>query len=318
MSTKNVLAAGTVIAVLLIAYYFLSPILALRTLANAARTGDRDMIALAVDFPALRENLKSQLNAYIVKKSASDPDLKDNPFAGFAMMLVPMVVDKIIDNVVTPDGIATIINKPARAEHDGSGIPALWKGDFSFLDSDHFKVVYTPAEEPKAPLGLVLKREGLFTWKLERLSIPIDELAANAATHPDNSSAPAAPTPSAPESPPASALPGEPVPQQGEQVTATEPTPAQPPVIAHPSFDCSASRTEAERLVCSNPELAGLDVEVAALYRAARASASDPSVIVTDQRQWVDERNQCGSAACLADVYNRRKAELAQWVGPNP
>jgi uncharacterized protein YecT (DUF1311 family) len=90
------------------------------------------------------------------------------------------------------------------------------------------------------------------------------------------------------------------------------------PVTVKPSFDCASASNAAERTVCSNNQLAALDIQIASLYRAAREAAADPSVIRADQRQWIDERNQCGSVQCLANIYNRRKTELAEWVGPNP
>lgn len=136
--------------------------------------------------------------------------------------------------------------------------------------------------------------------------------------------------------------PSKPAPQESNQVAASAPpapaeepaannapktaapesqtaiTTPQAPASAKPSFDCAVASNAAERMVCSNSQLAALDVEITSLYRAARSAAADPSVIVADQRQWMDERNQCGSMQCLADVYNRRKTELAEWVGPNP
>jgi hypothetical protein len=53
-------------------------------------------------------------------------------------------------------------------------------GSFSYIDPDHFKAVYVNPKEPDAPLGLVLERQGIFTWKLIRLDIPFDEIAKDA------------------------------------------------------------------------------------------------------------------------------------------
>ncbi len=52
-----------------------------------------------------------------------------------------------------------------------------------------------------------------------------------------------------------------------------------------PSFDCSKATARADRLVCSDANLAALDVQLAALYKSAREVSEDPSVIAADQRQ---------------------------------
>jgi len=96
------------------------------------------------------------------------------------------------------------------------------------------------------------------------------------------------------------------------------PAPSGAPVLPKTSFDCTSAHSKAEKLICGNSELARLDVQIASLYRTARTVAVDPSVIESDQQQWLDNRNACASVSCLVAAYNRRKAELAQWVGPNP
>lgn len=124
----------------------------------------------------------------------------------------------------------------------------------------------------------------------------------------------AAPEQPAPQEAPAAGNMPEPNLPSEQTALATPPAPE----TATPSFNCASAGNAAERMVCSNSQLAALDLQIAALYRAAREAAADPSVVRADQRQWIDERNQCGSVQCLADIYNRRKTELAEWVGPNP
>jgi hypothetical protein len=154
----------------------LSPFVALRTLASAAKAGDRDVIALSVDFPALRDSLKSQFNAFLARKAAEDPDLKNNPFAGLAVTFVPMLVNRMVDNFVTPDGIAGALKRPIHDAGRNSAMPALWNGSFSYLDLDHFKATYANAAHPDQPIGIILERHGLFKWKITVLDLPLDQL----------------------------------------------------------------------------------------------------------------------------------------------
>src|ERR1017187_2245133 len=66
--------------------YFASPILAFRNLRDAGIRGDRDELDAAVDFPVLRSNLKSDMNALMLAKMGKDPALKNNPFGGLAIL----------------------------------------------------------------------------------------------------------------------------------------------------------------------------------------------------------------------------------------
>jgi hypothetical protein len=64
-----------------------------------------------VDYPALRENLKNQLNAYLVKSAVSEE--VDNPFTALAVPLMTVFSGKMIDGMITPEGII------ALAEQEG-------------------------------------------------------------------------------------------------------------------------------------------------------------------------------------------------------
>ena len=82
-----------------------------------------------------------------------------------------------------------------------------------------------------------------------------------------------------------------------------------------PSFDCRKATTWSERAVCADAALAGLDKEVAGLYREARARQPHRvDELKSEQRQWLRRREQCGSqpdpAQCLTAVYRQRQAEL--------
>ncbi|HEX4634984.1 MAG TPA: hypothetical protein VH189_02305 [Rhizomicrobium sp.] len=87
-----------------------------------------------------------------------------------------------------------------------------------------------------------------------------------------------------------------------------------PPPTFPTSFDCSQARRLALRLICINPNLASQDMQLAALYRRARANAIDPSQLSDQQQQWLAARDSCGSIGCLSAVYAARRRELAQWI----
>jgi uncharacterized protein len=84
---------------------------------------------------------------------------------------------------------------------------------------------------------------------------------------------------------------------------------------AQPSFDCAKASNAVERAICADPNLAALDVEMAAAYSAARAAVDGTAAekLVAAQRAWMKRRGRCGgNAACLAAQISKRIAELRQ------
>lgn len=157
------------------AAYFGSPFLSLQNLQQAARNGDRDRLDQVVDFPKVRENLKSKIGAQVLQSMRSDPNMANNPFAGLGALIVPAIADRAIDTYVTPDGIAAVVNNGTppklNATDAGAPLPAASTVNFSpsFADLDHFKVALTRSDMPGATVTLVLERRGLFGWKLTRI-----------------------------------------------------------------------------------------------------------------------------------------------------
>jgi hypothetical protein len=67
-----------------------------------------------------------------------------------------------------------------------------------------------------------------------------------------------------------------------------------------PSFNCAKASTDVEKAVCSNKTLGTLDAITAKLYKAAGPSAK------ADQKTWMNERNACQDAQCVAVKYAER------------
>ena len=84
-----------------------------------------------------------------------------------------------------------------------------------------------------------------------------------------------------------------------------------PPVVA-PSFDCTKARWKSERLVCSSPGLAVLDLAMANAYRDAVARMPDRKIDFRNaQNHWLRRvRDLCDDVACLKQTYQQRIAEL--------
>jgi hypothetical protein len=166
---------GLVIAVLAILFggaYFGSAYLAASHFKHAALSADADQLDATVDFPAVRESLKSQFSAMLTKKMQNDPDMKGNPFAGLGMMLVPVVIDKAVDVYVTPDGISAMVEgeKPNSGQPKGDN-PDI-KATHEWVTLDRFRVNLTNTKTHADGASLLFERRGLFSWKLIKVGLP--------------------------------------------------------------------------------------------------------------------------------------------------
>ena len=187
-SNRFLIGAGVAVALIVLAIYFASPILALKGLTDAAKAGNRDELAERVDFPAVRENLKIQLKAVMTRSFAEDPALRDNPFAALGQMLMVGVVDKAVDAYATPDAIASMVatSRPPKeiSATPGPVAPAPETAEpprdkaktevrYAYQGLDHFRVTYHERDKPaESDFGLLLERQGFFKWKLVKIELP--------------------------------------------------------------------------------------------------------------------------------------------------
>ena len=151
-----------------------SPYWAARQLRVAAASGDIDAIEQLVDFPAVRESLKSQLTVMLTNKMNEDPNLKGNPFAGFGMMLMPTMINNMVDGFVTPDAISAMATQGKVAKNiksEGSDSKVTYK--YGYRGINRFGVAIKNREKPdERALTFVFDRRGLFSWRLVRIQMP--------------------------------------------------------------------------------------------------------------------------------------------------
>lgn len=88
-------------------------------------------------------------------------------------------------------------------------------------------------------------------------------------------------------------------------------------LAAEPSFDCTkVENNSIEQLICNDDGLAALDRQMAAVYNAASARATNehPPVLKAEQRGWIKGRNECWKSdnrqRCIEENYRLRIAEL--------
>jgi hypothetical protein len=166
---------AVLILVALAAAYVGSPFYAFQQLKEAARSGDRERLEAMVDFPAVREDLKRQVDSKATKLARGAEGI-GYPIAAILGKLGASLGDKSIDKLVTPEAISAMVQsgRAPRGHHksDTGGKPAAATVGYGYLTPDRFRFRVAPAEAPDEPIDLIMERHGLVSWRLEAIELP--------------------------------------------------------------------------------------------------------------------------------------------------
>jgi len=164
------IAALAVVALMLcgIGWYVESPLYALGKMRDAARANDADTLSSYIDYPALRESLKSQVMASL------RTDVVKNDTSGMGSLeigLASALIGPLTDAVVSPAGVRAMLLSKQQAE------AARVNAQHSpvHLDSDvmierHGLSEFDVRNRSNNGGALVFKRHG-FGWKLSGVEI---------------------------------------------------------------------------------------------------------------------------------------------------
>ena len=170
-----------VCAVFVTAFIWLQPYLTVHQIRSAAKAGDAEELSELVNFPAVRESLRDQINAKVMA-NAKDK-LEGNPFAAFGMALASTMVDKMVAVMVTPDGLASLLkgNRPALKSggYDGDdpsperpeGTGLFGGAELGYEGLSKFVVTVDDSRSDQ-DIRFILRRDGL-GWRLEDLRLPL-------------------------------------------------------------------------------------------------------------------------------------------------
>jgi hypothetical protein len=180
----------TLIALLVVGlgvWFYLTPYLAVRDMRSAALNRDAKTFCAYIDFPVLKDNLKSELNAKMLAEMNKDQKLKDNPFSGLAMTLGPAMVNNMVDGFVSPAGIERLFKgdyNPNQTSTQGAAQPPAvatqtFSSDFMNEEKGELTTGYNSYNEfevyykPKTGGGskLIFERRGLWGWKLINMKL---------------------------------------------------------------------------------------------------------------------------------------------------
>lgn len=175
---KGLLALAVVA---LAAAYFGSPVLAVRSLVQAAEAGDAGALERKVDFPALRQSLKGQMAGRLTDELRDKAGDLGAGLGGLGLALAPSLADSAVDALVTPRVVAEVVRTGQRPEARDAvrgsdpkpkGTDSRLHRAYGYRDLNTFVIRLTREDKPEQPLRLLMTRHGLFDWKLSGVEFP--------------------------------------------------------------------------------------------------------------------------------------------------
>lgn len=165
---------------LAVGLYLISPYPALSGIEQGIAHRDADQLSAHTDFPKLRQNLKEQVSARLMKDTLSDAG-QDNMLGALGMALASKFIKGMIDAFVTPSGMASLMqgnieqagDSGRGTEHDPERSEKLFAhAEHRFDSLNQYSVWVT--NEQGGRVRLVLTRSGL-TWRLSNIVLPLDD-----------------------------------------------------------------------------------------------------------------------------------------------
>ncbi len=169
--------AALLLAAFAAALYF-SPHWALYRMRAAIEARDAAAFSSRVDFPALKEDVKGQLLTQMSGAMQTE-GVKDNPLAGFGKMIAMGLVNQMVEAFVSPAGVMMmmsegrpVIEKDGRAARPPVSASEEKKAPPYAIDYRDWSTVVLRGSEPPGGGAFILKRQGLFSWKLAAIELP--------------------------------------------------------------------------------------------------------------------------------------------------
>lgn len=176
------------VIVLVLGYLYASPYLVLNGIKNAAQAEDVEKVSAYIDYPSVRQSFKDQMNAYMVKEMASK---ETDGWEALGTMIASTMVEKMVDAVVTPEGMTLILQgkdfKQSLQSHDklsseeSSSPKNKIEYNTRYLSMNLFEATLQNSENGKQ-IKVIMERDGL-SWKVKKLVLPLaDEIPSTTKT----------------------------------------------------------------------------------------------------------------------------------------
>jgi hypothetical protein len=176
MARKRSGFSSLVILALLFAgvWLYFTPYLALNQLQKAAREGNTQAMNELVDFPALRESVKSNVRGAVENGAGR----RAGPLGVLGGILAGAVAGPVVDAVLTPQGVSALVSgaRPGERNPEGESGGRVHAPDVKvkrgYESMDVFVVHFVDKQNGHERMALVLRRQGLIHWRLSGVRVP--------------------------------------------------------------------------------------------------------------------------------------------------
>jgi len=157
------------------------PFLTIHAIRSAVQEQDAARLSEHVDFPALRANLKLQIDNYVVRRAG--PDMQANLLGAIALRLASGATDGIVDVMATPAGLAAVMEgrnfwhrldgQRTTGDIYATAPPRdpLEGARYRFESPSRFTATVSNADGE--PVVFVLTRNG-FKWQVSDVRLPLN------------------------------------------------------------------------------------------------------------------------------------------------
>lgn len=173
---RKYIALASLVALLVAAFLSL-PYISLWQMQKAVKAYDEKALAQHVNFPSVRQSLKNQIQASFEKELGAEA--KDNPFAALGMAFGGMVINKMLEAYVTPEGLSQLMlgqdpetPRPAKIYGKTEQQQPLKNAKLEYVSLSEFNVTVSQKQSDES-ITFILRREG-FSWQLSEVLLPID------------------------------------------------------------------------------------------------------------------------------------------------
>ena len=181
MEKQKLMLTGGAVA-LLLATVVGSPYWTVSQIKSAAQHNDSKALAEYIDFPSVKDSLKSQINGMLVKEVAKKGQ-SDGPRSARCGNGNRLLVGPMIDAFVTPETLTLMMQgksvklgeTPAQQQTDTTGTEddSTTNVEMGYDSYSRFNIQVSDKAEPNKKVSFTLKREGLWSWKVATLTMPM-------------------------------------------------------------------------------------------------------------------------------------------------
>src|SRR5579859_5274749 len=164
-------------------WFFLSPHWTLHEMQEAVKTKNDVALSRHIDFVLLRDNLKDQFSAVMLASMTEPGMMKNNPFAALALIIGKGVIDTMVDLMVTPSGLRTVMQSGTKGVGElaaGKPVAQIAKPIFGNYQISHEGLsgfTATVKSDDGEEVHFEFLRHGI-EWKLSNIRLPFEKVLA--------------------------------------------------------------------------------------------------------------------------------------------